>query len=83
VLLGTGWLKVGIAIFFTASIVSYARAVPVFKATHDDNDWLAAVYDPHRQSTALDLRAFPNRRSFDIDQSFVACELVPTGLFLS
>jgi hypothetical protein len=60
-----GWLKTGIAIFCAASAVSYARAVPVFTATHDDNDWLAAVYDPHRQPTDLDRQVYPDKLYFD------------------
>jgi hypothetical protein len=65
-LLPFGWYKAGIGLFFAASIVSYARAVPVFRATHDDNEWLAAVYDPHRRPTDdLDRQAFPNKVYFD------------------
>jgi hypothetical protein len=61
---GRAW-QVVIFAFVAASTISYVRAVPVYKSSHDDNDWLADVYGPRAELTDLDRRAYPDPDYFN------------------
>lgn len=60
----TRWHKAALAFFLTASAISYARSVPVYRTTHNDNEWLADAYAPHAAPTDLDIRVFPDVAKF-------------------
>ncbi|WP_022723562.1 hypothetical protein, partial [Rhodopseudomonas sp. B29] len=57
--------KAILAVFVAASTVSYVRAIPVYKAAHNDNEWLADVYGPNAEVTNLDRKAYPDPEYFD------------------
>jgi hypothetical protein len=61
----TSWHKAALCIFLFASAVSYVRAIPVYKSAHDDNDWLADVYNMRAETTDLDGRAYPDLTWFN------------------
>jgi hypothetical protein len=53
------WHGAALGIFLAASLVSYVRAVPVYKSAHNDNVWLSNAYNYRAEPTALDTRVFP------------------------
>jgi hypothetical protein len=64
-LIFTTWHKVAVCIFVAASAVSYVRSFPVYKKAHDDNVWLAEVYNPRAAPTDLDTLAYPDFDYFE------------------